>query len=184
VLHTEKGVLPCPGYETDILLDINTVAYKALSPLIVNSFIDSCAFDPKYEPEASASLEIFALSENVPLVLHIAHSNQKEVEHPNTPAWVKEKAGELIYSINVQLTINEKKILADIEKILAGDGKIENIKQDARHVFEAHKYGHYFITTDKRILARAAVLRDRCSVNVILPSAFLASTRKHLAEEK
>ena len=158
------------------------MAYRALSPLIVNSFIDSCAFDPKYEPEASASVEILKLSEGGNFGLEIAHSTQKEIEHPNTPHWVKEQAGGLIYSISVQLTPNEKKLLSDIEVILVGNGKIENIKQDAWHVFEAAKYGHYFITTDKRILARATALRDRSGVNVLLPSEFLASLKKCLAE--
>lgn len=160
------------------------VAYRALSPLIVNNFIDSCAFDPKYEPEASASVEIFKLSESEDFSLEIAHSTQKEIEHPNTPEWVKEQAGGLIYSISVQLTPNEKKLLIDIEVILAGNGKIENIRQDAWHVFEAAKYGHYFITTDKRILARADALRERSGVNVLPPSAFLASLNIHIAEKR
>lgn len=160
------------------------MAYKALSPLIVNNSIDSCAFDPKYEPEASASVELFELSEREHFNLEIAHSTQRELEHPNTPAWVKEKAGGLIFSVNVQLTESEMKLLSDIEIILAGNGKIENIKQDALHVFEAQKYGDYFITTDKRILARSELLRQRCSLNVLLPSQFLASAKKHIAEAK
>ena len=158
------------------------MAYRALSPLIVSSFIDSCAFDPKYEPEASASSEIFKLSEGENFVLEIAHSTQKEIEHPNTPDWVKALAGGLGYSINVPLTPNEKTLLNDIEVMLAGGGKIENIKQDAWHVFEAAKYGHYFITTDKRILARATALLDRSDLNVWLPSEFLASLKRHIAE--
>src|SRR5688572_589773 len=132
------------------------------NPLIVNNFIDSCAFDPKYEPETSASNEIFTLSNEQRFGLLIAHSTQKEIEHPNTPAWVKQEAAGLIYSIDVQLTPNEKQLLSDIEVILAGNGKIENIRQDARHVFETQKYGGYFVTTDKRILARAKELKDRC----------------------
>ena len=159
------------------------MAYRALSPLIVNNFIDSCAFDPKYEPEASAAIEIFKLSERGDFQLQIAHSTQKEIEHPNTPDWVKRQASGLIYTINVQLTPNQKQLLSDIEVILAGNGKIENIKQDAWHVFEAANYGHYFITTDKRILARANELRGRGGVNVLLPSEFLKSLKAHMAEQ-
>jgi len=158
------------------------MAYRALSPLIVNNFIDSCAFDPKYEPEDSAAVEIFKLSESGDFQLQIAHSTQKEIEHPNTPDWVMEQAGGLIYTIGVQLTPDEKKLLSDVEKILAGNGKIKNIKQDAWHVFEAAKYGHYFITTDKRILARAEELRSRGGVNVLLPSEFVKSLKAHMAE--
>jgi len=125
---------------------------------------------------------IFNLAEGGDFQLQIAHSTQKEVEHPNTPDWVKEQAGGLIYTINVELTPNERNTLGGIEVILAGNGKIENIKQDAWHVFEAAKYDHYFITTDKRILARADELRDRSGVNVLLPSQFLSSLKAHMAE--
>jgi len=159
------------------------MTYRALSPLIVNNFIDSCAFDPKYEPEASAAVEIFKLAEGGDVQLQIAHPTQKEIEHPNTPDWVKKQASGLIYTINVQLTPNEKKLLSDIEVMLAGNGKIENTKQDAWHVFEAAKYGHYFITTDKRILARADELRNRGGVNVLLPSEFLKQLKAHMAEQ-
>jgi hypothetical protein len=158
------------------------MAYRALSPLIVNNFIDSCAFDPKYEPEASSAVEILNLSKSGDFQLLIAHSTQKETEHPNTPDWVKKQAGCLIYTINVQLTWNEKQLLRDIEVLLAGNGNIENIKQDARHIFEAAKYGHYFITTDKRILARADELLRRAGVNVLLPSYFLESLKSTLTQ--
>jgi hypothetical protein len=76
----------------------------AISPLIRNNFIDSCAFDPKYEPEATESVEIFKLSEKQHFLLQIAHSTQKEIDYPHTPAWVKRAAGGLIFSVEVQLT--------------------------------------------------------------------------------
>lgn len=151
-----------------------------IDPLITNTFIDSCAFDPKYEPESRASLEIFRLSEKTDLIIEIAHSTQKEIEHPNTPKWVKDKAKELNYTIPVQLTPNEKAALRKIERILAGNGKVENIAQDARHVFEAHKYGSYFITTDDRILHRANDLRQLAGVEIVRPSEFLAIVKKNL----
>lgn len=153
----------------------------AVSPLVTNNFIDSCAFDPKYEPESSASAEIFALSEEGHFLLQIAHSTQKEIEHPNTPGWVKQRAVGLIYSLNVQLTPTERQLLGDIETILAGNGKGENIKQDAWHVFEAQKYSPYFITTDNRILNRAEALRQRCTVTVLKPSEFLALAKQHIS---
>jgi len=71
----------------------------AINPWLTNNFIDSCAFDPKYEPEDIASVEIFRLSQKGKLLIHIAHSTQKEIEHPNTPDWVKREAQNLIYTI-------------------------------------------------------------------------------------
>lgn len=153
----------------------------ALNPLNTNSFIDSCAFDPKYEPEATASIEIFELSQAGHFLLQIAHSTQKEVHHPNTPPWVRQLAVDLVFSVDVQLTANERQQLSDIETILAGNGNIENIQQDARHVFEAQKYGSHFITTDNRILSRAQALWHRCTVAVLKPSEFLARVKEQIS---
>jgi hypothetical protein len=146
----------------------------ATSPLIGNTLIDSCAFDPKYEPEATASAEIFRLSQQMRFMLVIAHSTQKEIEHPKTPAWVKQRAQQMISSLEVPLEPTEKRRLRAIETILAGKGRVDNVRQDARHVFEAQKYGRYFITTDERILSRARALQELCHVIVLKLSEFLA----------
>jgi len=156
----------------------------AISPLIVNNFIDSCAFDPKYEPETTAANELHELANDGVLPLEIAHSTQKEIEHPNTPQWVKERAAELNYTIEVSLTEGERTVLKDLRLILAGNGNVENIIQDAQHVFETQKYGHYFVTTDNRILAKASGLRARCGVKVMLPSKFLALVKSFLEERE
>lgn len=147
--------------------------YNPINPKIVNNFIDSCAFDPKYYPEDKASQEIFQRSENNELILTIAHSNQKEINHPNTPVWVKQLANDLIYSIQTGLTEREIKQKEKILTILTGNGKPENMTDDANHVFEASKYGRYFITTDKKILNKKNELEKACSVIVLRPSEFL-----------
>lgn len=153
-----------------------------ISPLITNNFIDSCAFDPKYEPEDKASIEIFVLRQKGKILIQFAHSTQKELEHPNTPDWVKHEAQNLIYTIKVPLTANEITKLQEIETILAGNGKIENIMQDARHIFEAQKYGSYFITTDLRILNRAHALYLVCTVIILKPSKFLSLVKHYLSK--
>ena len=151
-----------------------------INPLISNNFIDSCAFDPKYSPEDEASAEIFGLSKIGKILIQIAHSTQKEIEHPNTPAWVKREASNLIYTISVSLTGGETKQVQEIETILAGNGKVENILQDARHIFEAQKYGTYFVTTDSRILNRAGKLRSICNIVILKPSEFLSMAKQYL----
>ncbi len=154
-----------------------------ISPFYANNFIDSCAFDPKYTPEDKASAQIFSLFREGKLLVQIAHSTRKEIEHPNTPAWVKQAALSLIYTVQVQLAVDEVRNLQKIESILAGNGKVENIRQDAMHIFEAQKYGSYFITTDSRILSRAVSLRSECSVTVLKPSEFLNIVRGYLSKE-
>ena len=154
-----------------------------VNPLTNNCFIDSCAFDPKYNPEDEASSEIFRLLKDRRVLIQIAHSTEKEIEHPNTPAWVKHEASTVIRTLQVQLIPGENRKLREIEMILAGNGKVESILQDARHIFEAQKYGRYFITTDSRILNRASSLRAICDIVIVKPSEFLSIARQYLVEQ-
>jgi hypothetical protein len=55
------------------------------------NFLDSCALSP-IDPEVEASRRIRALGEESTVSLIIAHSVQKEIDHPNTPAEVKREA--------------------------------------------------------------------------------------------
>jgi hypothetical protein len=55
-----------------------------VNPLMCSCFIDSCAFDPKYESEDEASDEIFRLyKDRKLLIIQIAHSTPKEIQHRN-----------------------------------------------------------------------------------------------------
>ena len=146
-----------------------------IDPRRTTIWLDSCAFDPKYSPEDQASIEIFQRHERDELKgLNIAHSNLREIDHPNTPEWVKRKATELNYSIPTGLTDNERREKADILRILSGNGKPEKMAGDANHVFEASKYGGgYFITTDRRMLNKRDELKKVCSAIIVKPSEFL-----------
>jgi hypothetical protein len=56
------------------------IGYTPPDPKRRMNFLDSCAFDPKYAPEDTASEEIFKRYNDGQLVLNLAHSNQKEIE--------------------------------------------------------------------------------------------------------
>ena len=155
-----------------------------MNPWITNSFLDTCAFDPKYHPEDQAATELFRLHQVEGLGIRLAHSNQKEVDHPNTPAWVKTKAAALVYTTNVTLTPGEKSRLRKIHVILTGNGKRENVEDDARHIFEAQKYGSYFVTTDQRLLKRADEIRTECGVEILRPSQFLGLVHSHVRADR
>lgn len=147
-----------------------------INPFITNILIDSCAFDPKYGKEADASETIL---ENNDLNLMIAHSTQKEINHPNTPKKVKTMANERIYTIQTNLTPGEQREKQQILAILTGAGKPENMRQDAEHIFEAYKYGSYFVTTDSRILKKREKLRSvGIDCEIVLPSELLALVKK------
>ena len=155
-----------------------------VNPWITNSFVDSCAFDPKYDPEDKAATELFQLHKAKGLGIRLAHSTRKEVDHPNTPAWVKKKAAGLVYTSNVSLTPEERDRFKAIRAVLTGHGKPENVEEDARHIFEAQKYGPYFVTTDQRLLNRAGEIRNLCALEILRPSQFLKLVCSHVRPDK
>lgn len=130
------------------------MTFRYPDPRRVNNFLDTCAFDPKVEPAHSSAMEIRALIECDEVSGLLSHSNQKEVDHPNTPAEVKAAAGAMIFTVKVEETSQERARKGAILDVLAGEGNKEKYRADADHVFQAGKYGGYFITTDNRILGR------------------------------
>lgn len=144
-----------------------------LDPRRANNFLDSCAFDPKYAPEHEAAQQIRALGNSQQVNLILAHSNQKEVDHPNTPGDVKREAAGMIVTIETGLTRNEIAQKNAIHEILTGNGKSEKHAADAAHLFEASKYVGYFITTDQRILGKRKELQQACAATILMPSEWL-----------
>lgn len=152
-----------------------------VNPWITNSLLDSCAFDPKYSPEHEAALELHNYWHQHSLLLIIAHSTKKELEHPNTPPWVKKEAATRIYTIPTGNNPEQLKIKHKILNILTGSGNPQNYVQDAEHIFEAHNYGSYFITTDGHILKKARELSKILNVVILLPSQFLKLVKENEA---
>ena len=143
-----------------------------IDPRRCNILMDSCAFDPDCSPEDAAAQ---ALLDNDALNLVIAHSNMKEIDHPNTPAWVKSEATNRVYTISTNLTDDEQRIKQEIHRILTGDGKPENMAEDAAHVFESHKYGGYFVTADTRILKMRDAISAIANAKIVKPSELVES---------
>lgn len=130
------------------------------NPRVSNNFLDTCAFDPKKEPEASCARAIFQLYDEGKVRLVLSHTNQKEMEHPNTPAEVKREAASMIFTIAVPLTQPEVRRLSNISVLLTGNALPSAHRADATHINESIKYGGCFITSDKRILSKKAELGE------------------------
>lgn len=142
-------------------------------PRFVSNFLDTCAFDPKYTPEDQAAQQIRALNRDDQITLALTHSNQKEIDHPNTPEDVKREAKGMIYTIDTSLTPDEISRKENIHAILTGNGKPEKYAADSEHVFIAGKYVGYFITTDQRILNKRIELGQLTSAIICTPSEWL-----------
>lgn len=149
------------------------MAYKPLSPKQVNNFLDTCAFDPKYAPEDEAAKHVRKLGDEGTVNLVLAHSNQKEIDHPHTPADVKKAAQAMIYTLDVNLNAEERKRKAKIHAVMTGNGDPDKYAADAAHVFESGKYGGYFITTDDRILKKRKELENLSGARIFKPTEWL-----------
>jgi hypothetical protein len=153
------------------------------NPFYPPVYFDSCAFDGGNISEQQASIEARVLIEGDDGIINIVHSVMKEIEYPNTPQWVKEIAKNSIFTIEVQLTQQEESELKDVETIIVGNGDIEKRKADCRHVFEAQKYGRYFVTTDKDILKHSNAIKRRFStLCIIKPSELLEIVKQNINE--
>lgn len=144
------------------------MAQRQRPPQYTHSFIDSCAFNPGGSEEAASR----RILEKWPNII-VAHSVQKELEHPNTPDDVKRMAQEFVYTIETELTpelLNKKD---DIRIFVQGNAKSGRHKGDAEHLFELYKSGGgYFVTTDKRLLSRSDELFKKYFITTIKPSEY------------
>ena len=129
------------------------MTHKQRHPDYTHTFIDSCAFDPDDEEE-KCSRRLLARCNAGKLVLEIAHSVQKEIDHPNTPSDIKALARSLIYTIECGLTPELQAFRDEIRALVRGNAKKGRHENDADHIFELYKYGGgYFVTTDNRLLS-------------------------------
>jgi predicted nucleic acid-binding protein len=153
-------------------------------PTIGNIVVDSCVFDPKYEPETSSARLLFELCDRYDVAIIVPHSVKVEVEHENTPELERRRARQHIYSMATERTPEEERMLVSIHAVLTGNGKPKKMAADAMHVFQAQKYGSAFVTTDSRILKRRDLISRICTLAILRPSEMLAKMNQWLLEWK
>jgi len=148
--------------------------HKQRHPKYTHSFIDSCAFDPGGEEE-KCSRRLLARSDDGELVIAIAHSVQKEIDHPHTPNDVKALARTLIYSIETSLTPDLQSRRDEIRRLIRGNAREGTHENDADHIFNLYKHGGgYFITADDRLLSLSGILFSKYFVTTLKPSDYEA----------
>jgi hypothetical protein len=79
----------------------------------------------------------------------------------------------------MHLTQQEQMLKENILDILTGNGSRERMRQDATHIFEAHKYVGYFVTADERILRKRKQLSTVCNAIIVKPSEMLILIKKY-----
>jgi len=147
------------------------MAHQQRPPRYTHTFIDSCAFNPDSMEEEAASRRIL---EKWPNVI-VAHSVQKELDHPNTPDDVKRMGNALVYTIETELSPELLRKRDEIRTLIQGNSKPGQHKSDADHIFELYKYGGgYFVTTDARLLSYSDTLFRNYFITTIKPTKYEA----------
>jgi hypothetical protein len=149
---------------------------RPLDPRICNVAIDANSLD---RPDAARATEVdrlLALRNAERITLIVPKGVRLEFQDAATPDPVKEAGSSQLFTISVGLNSEELRLRCDIERELQGNAKPGKHKADADHLFEAAKYGGYFITHDDRILRRAGKLGH------ILPSSLTVVTLARFLE--
>lgn len=145
-----------------------------LDPRIGNNFIDANVLDRTGGPEDAAVSEILRVRWGA-FTLLLPYSVKAEIAHPNTPAEVKRRSMEFVYSMPVELTPEEESKHDRIRVLIQGNAKPGQHHRDAFHLVESAKYGRHFITNDGRLLKKAAEIWEMLQLRVLKPSEFLAA---------
>lgn len=134
--------------------------HRPLDPRICNVAIDANALDRDGSDHDALVDRVLALSAAGGINLIVPKRVRNEVSNPKTPAHVQDAALPKIFTIGVALNSDEERRKRIILAELQGNAKPGKHEADAEHLFEAAKYGGYFITHDRRILTHAGRLGE------------------------
>ncbi|MCH8322534.1 MAG: type II toxin-antitoxin system VapC family toxin [Proteobacteria bacterium] len=149
---------------------------KVINPFIFNNFIDGMLLNDG-EDKFSLIEEIKERFKSSDIDFMLPYSVKAEIEHPNTPSYIRDRAANFLYTVPVNLVGHEREFLAKITKIIQGNAKSGRHERDAYHLFECDKYGGgYFLTQDSRLLRKADEIGGSGLIEllVISPRDFLA----------
>jgi hypothetical protein len=148
---------------------------QRIDPRYFPSLIDANVLDRLGGPDDAVVDQILALAEELKIDLKLPHSVKTEIDHPNTPADVKQRALQLIYTVPVSLTPGEVELQQQARDLVRGNAKPGQHDRDAYHIVEAAKYGGYFITRDRRLLKKRSEIAGLLGAGfvIVTPSEFL-----------
>jgi predicted nucleic acid-binding protein len=146
-----------------------------IDPRYCDSLIDANVLDRLGSSEDAIVDDILALEERGKIALLLPHSVKAEIEHPKTPAPVKKRAAEIIYTKQVSLTQPELTLHVQVRSLVQGNAKPGKHDRDAYHLVEAAKYGGYFITRDERLIRKREEIAQLLgqSFAIVTPTEFL-----------
>ncbi len=152
------------------------MTHRPLPPRKCNVAIDANALNRDCSAHDVLVTRLLELHAAGTIRLIVPKGVRKEIVDPRTPAHIRAAATPMIFSYLVGLNPEEQRKRRLIEQELQGNAAPGRHAADADHLFEAAKYGGYFITHDQRILNRSGKTRDLLppSLNVVTLAKFLA----------
>jgi hypothetical protein len=153
------------------------MARRPLDPRKCNITIDNNALDRNGTASDLLIERLLELQRSRKLNIVVLQGVRREALHPRTPTAFREEIGSKPFTIPTEITGQELRERRQIELVLQGNAKPGKHISDARHLFEAGKYGGgYFVTNDQRILDKRIELAD------VLPPSLNIVTLKQLLE--
>jgi hypothetical protein len=146
-----------------------------LDPRICNVAIDGNVLNRDGSANDVLVDRLLGLADAGMINLIVPKGVRAEIEHPATPAHKQEAALPRIFTYQVGLNPDEERRRQLIMRELQGNAQPGRHSRDADHLFEAAKYGGYFITHDQRILKKAGQLGNLLppSLTVVTLAEFL-----------
>lgn len=120
--------------------------------------LDAMVLDVEDGPDGRALGKLLDLNEKGEVSILLPYSVKVELENEHTPQSVKGRSRDLIFTQIVNLTPNEIGMCDQIYSIVNGNARVGKHRSDSIHLFEALKYGRFFVTNDKRILRKRSEL--------------------------
>jgi hypothetical protein len=131
-----------------------------LDPRICNIGHDANALDRNGSPRDALVDRFRSLVSAGRLIVVVAGGVRDEVQHPRTPADVKDAVLPRIFNLRPGLIPSQQEERRRVAAVLQGNARPDKHAADASHLSEAAETGcAYFITHDKRILDKRDELR-------------------------
>ena len=148
-----------------------------LDPRITNIGLDANTLDRNGTDRDSLIDRFCLLAESGILTVVVAGGVRDEIQHPRTPAAVQAEVLPRIFNLRPGLIAQQREDRQRVISVLQGNAQTGKHAADASHISEAAETGcAYFITHDKRILAR----RDKLS-NELPPSLSITTLEEFIA---
>ncbi|MUK51444.1 hypothetical protein [Aliivibrio fischeri] len=145
-------------------------------------YFDSCAFNGGTDEDIEAAGKLIHIFESTNNKIMLSYSVAEEMNHSKAPEDKRHRAEYSIKTVRIPLTDEETSKLKKIEEIMLGKSSSSKRKADCLHVFEAQKYGRYFVSSDDHIYPYAESIFNEFGLYIVRPIELLKIVEYYQSE--